>query len=195
MSVPVLRPYQERDAEQLRVGFKRFNAGILCQATGSGKGTLSAWMVHRVTQAGRRVLFTVYGQPLVIDQHERDTALGVEAGMIMGSGKASSRKPWLPAQVASISTLWRREHLPKADLVIVDECQDVTSKTYRSVQDKYAASGAKILGLSATPLGPNGIGLGRVAGGIFNFMVAWSQRAPAHQGRISRRLPSLLLRR
>ena len=52
VSVPVLRPYQERDTEQLRVGFKRFNAGILCQATGSGKGTLSAWMVRRVTQGG-----------------------------------------------------------------------------------------------------------------------------------------------
>lgn len=171
MSIPILRPYQEHDAEQLRVGFKQFNAGILCQPTGSGKGTLSAWMVHRVTSSGRRVLFTVYGQPLVEDQYERVTSLGVEAGMIMGSGKSSTRKPWLPAQVASISTLHKREHLPKADLVIVDECQDSTSRTYRKVLDRYVKMGAKVLGLSGTPVGPGGVGLGRKAGGIFDFMV------------------------
>ena len=171
MNTPVLRPYQERDAAELREGFKKFNAGILCQPTGSGKGFLSAWMIHRVISSGRRVLFAVYGSPLVLDQHERVTNLGVECGMIMGSGKASTRKPWLPVQIASISTLWRRKNLPHCDLLLLDECQDVTSRTFREVIAKYETTGCKILGLSATPIGPGGVGLGRKAGGIFDFMV------------------------
>ena len=170
-NIPVLRPYQERDAAELREGFRKFNAGILCQPTGSGKGFMAAWMIHRVVASGRRVLFVVYGSPLVIDQHERVTNLGVESGMIMGSGSAALRKPWLPVQVASISTLWRREQLPKCDLLIVDECQDITSRTFREVLARYEASGSKILGLSGTPIGPGGVGLGRKAGGIFDFMV------------------------
>ncbi len=169
--IPTLRPYQEYDAEQLRIGFKQFNAGILCQPTGSGKGTLAAWMVHRVVQGGRRVLFMVYGNPIVEDAFERVTSLGVDAGMIMGSGKSENRKPWCAAQVASVPTLHKREHIPSASLVIVDECQDATSKSFRSVLDRYIAAGAKILGLSATPLGPNGVGLGKSSGGVFEFMV------------------------
>ena len=171
MSEPVLRQYQIDDIEKLREGFKQYSAGILCQPTGSGKGHVASYMVHRAQSFGHRILFVVFGQPLVLDMLDRVTDLGIEAGMIMGSGKSATRKPWLPTQVASISTLWRRQHLPKASLVICDEVQDCTSRTYQLVLRKYIESGAKILGMSGTPIGPNGIGLGKKAGGIFEFMV------------------------
>jgi superfamily II DNA or RNA helicase len=56
-------------------------------------------------------------------------------------------------------------------LLLLDECQDVTSRTFREVISKYEATGCKILGLSGTPIGPGGKGLGRKNGGVFDFMV------------------------
>ena len=61
-----------------------------------------------------------------------------------------------PVQVASIQTLVRRE-LPDADLVIVDECHRIVSRSYLSVLANYPQ--AAVIGLSATPERLDGKGL------------------------------------
>jgi DNA repair protein RadD len=171
MTRPTLRQYQRDNLNEVYEKHKTMQAGIWCLATGGGKGTGASAVIHHEESIGHRVLFLVYGQLLVQDQFERVTNLGIDAGMITGSSKAENRKPWCSTQIASISTLHKRKVLPKCDLLICDEIQDSTSKTFRSVINRYLADGVKLLGLSATPIGPNGVGLGRKAGGVFDFMV------------------------
>ena len=138
----------------------------------SGKGTVITYIVKNAALKGNRSLFAVHGRHLVFDMDERLDHLGLDHGVIMASHPR--RKPWLPSQVASIDTLARRlDRLPDAQIVIVDECRLATSPTWRSVIEAYKQKGAKILGMDATPMGPNGRGLGE--GGLFQAMILGPQ--------------------
>jgi DNA repair protein RadD len=161
-----LRPYQDRDLQSIREAFRLYNRVILTQPTGSGKGTLAAYIVNSAIKKGKRVLFLVYGRPLVHDMSRRVSDWGIEHGVVMGSGKS---KVWLPAQVASVSTMSRREKFADFDVIIVDEVQDCNSDQFRKVLEQYPK--AKVLGLSATPVGPGGSSLGISQGGMFEYLV------------------------
>lgn len=167
-----LRPYQISFADQIRTLWMDLSSIVLQSPCGSGKGTLITYIVKNAALKGNRSLFAVHGRHLVFDMDKRLDNLDLDHGVIMADHPR--RKPWLPAQVASIDTLARRlEHLPEAQIVIVDECRLATSPTWRRVIEAYKNKGSKILGMDATPMGPNGRGLGD--GGLFEAMILGPQ--------------------
>ena len=72
-----------------------------------------------------------------------------------------------PIAVASVPTLaskhWR-DRLPRADLVILDECHHAPAKTWAAIAGNYAH--AHLLGLTATPQRADGKPLGDIFDGI-----------------------------
>lgn len=167
MTLPTLRPYQQRDLDAIRLAFKTHQAVLLTQPCGSGKGLLASYIVKSAASKGKRVIFMVDRRSLVDDMSDRIKRLDVEHGVIMSTDKRKA--PWMPVQVASIDTITRRDSPPKADLLIVDEARFSISPKWRKVFALYPD--AKILGLDATPARTSGEGLGRSSGGIYDHMV------------------------
>ena len=163
--LPTLRPYQQRDLDAIRAAFRRHRSVLLQQPCGSGKGTLASYIIQSLEAKNRtsHALFLVNRRTLVHDMSERLDRLGVEHGVIMGDDPR--RRPWLRTHVASIDTLRRRDPLPSADLIIVDECRFAVSDSWKQVLNRYPK--AKVLGLDATPQRTDGQGLGH----LFEAMV------------------------
>ena len=154
-----LRPYQEHDLNAVRVAMRSFRSVLLVQPTGAGKGTLATYIVNSAVLKGKSVLFLVNRRTLVHDFAKRLERLGIDHGVIMGSDPR--RKPWLHTHVASIDTLHRRQAVPHADLLVVDEAHFAVSPTWKKVLDRYPA--AKVLMMTATPLRLDSRGLGEIA--------------------------------
>ena len=153
--VPILRDYQTRDLNAVRAAMREYDSVLLVQPTGAGKGTLASFIVHSAVARGKRCLFLVNRKTLVHDMASRLERLGIEHGVIMADDPR--RKPWLSTHVASIDTLQRRENLPIADLLIIDETHFAVSPTWAKVLDRY--KGVKRLHMTATPIRLDGRGL------------------------------------
>ena len=162
----ILRDYQEKMLNDARAALRNHRSVLIQSECGSGKGTVTAAMIHGARQRGKNVLFVVYGRDRVRDMDQRVTKLGIEHGVLMGGER---REHWHGVQVASIDTLHRMRYKPKADIICIDECHGSMSPTYRAVLDYYEK--AKIVGLSATPALASGRGLGVGTGGVFEVMV------------------------
>lgn len=161
-----LRPYQEIGVQELReaITAHKREPGVLVAPTGSGKSEIFGWMARSALSRGYRVGAVVNRRILVKDLCKRVDRLGLEYGVIMGS---SPRKAWAKLHIASFDTLWRREHLPKWDLVFVDECHFSLADKYSTVIRRLKESGAAIIGMTATPIRGKGGGLGA----IYKWMV------------------------
>lgn len=161
-----LRPRQIEDLNAVRHELRTHRSCVLVAPCGYGKGVLTTKIIDSARAKGKHVLFMVYGKDRVNDMHDRVTELGIEHGVLMGDHK---RKRWHHVQIASISTLRRMAHLPKGDLIIIDEGHLGLSNSFRQVLGYYPDS--KILALTATPVLGNGRALGVASGGIFESMV------------------------
>lgn len=161
-----LRDYQERDIAAMRSALAVHQSVLYVAPCGSGKGTAISYIVHRCVERGKRVIFAVHGKALVHDMSERVAKLGIPHGVLMGSHR---RERWHSVQVASIDTLHRMAHPPKADLIIADEADTALSPTWRKTIAQFPDS--KLLGLTATPTRLDGQGLGRASGGLFDAMI------------------------
>lgn len=165
MSIPAVRDecvlydYQDALVGHLRESIRTGQYPVILWAPcGAGKGTLATYMIQRSVANGFRVLFLVNRRGLVHDQSRRLDRLGLDHGIIM-SGVAR-RKPWLNVHIASIDTLARRDTVPPADLIFIDECHFSVSPTWRKIIDRYA--GVPIIGMTATPARLDGRGLGEI---------------------------------
>lgn len=168
--IPDLRPFQLDMVDRIRqecVAGKRI---IVAQATtGAGKTTVGCHVIKKCVEKGKRSLVIAHRRKLVDQFSERLEEFQVNHGIIMagqkGYGEAS-------VQVASRDTLssrvFRHEWtgLPPADLIIVDEFHRAAAEDsdYRRILAQYPKS--IILGLTATPVGPDGNGMGPWAQGI-----------------------------
>jgi DNA repair protein RadD len=162
-----LRLYQETDLGKVRVFLRQHRSVLLVQPTGAGKGTLATHVVNTAVSRGYRVLFLVNRRTLVRDMSHRLDKLGIDHGIIMGDDPR--RRPELSTHIASIDTLHRREEIPEAHLLILDEAHFCVTDTWSRVIARYPE--AKILGMTATPTRLDGRGLGE----LFNVMVQGPQ--------------------
>lgn len=136
---------------------------VVQAATGAGKTSWAAHVAKQALARNSRVLFMVHRRRLVDQISARLEEFEVNHGIIMagerGYGAAS-------VQVASRDTLTSRVFrnewtgLPPADLVIVDEGHHAAQpdSDYRKIIERYPR--ATILLLTASPVGPDGKGLG-----------------------------------
>ena len=142
-----LRPYQVETIRLVRQSFgKGFHRVVIQAPTGFGKTLVATKIIEGAGDKGNRVIVTVPTISL-IDQ----TVSAFEAEGITGIGVMQANHPrtdpMAKIQVASIQTLARRD-IPKAALVIVDECH-IRSKVIEALMQKRPD--VFFIGLSATP--------------------------------------------
>lgn len=159
-----LREYQQDHIIRIRAARRRSCRIIVVQATtGSGKTVTASHIARESVRLGKRVLFTVHRRKLVDQISDTLRECEVPHGVIM---RGEHCQHSAPVQVASRDTLASRHldnqwyDMPPADLVIVDEAHLAAGagSEHRRILEQYP--NATILLFSATPVGPDGKGLG-----------------------------------
>jgi superfamily II DNA or RNA helicase len=141
-----LRQYQVDSINDLRKAILKGHKRIVLQlATGGGKTTIASEMIRKANEKGKKCLFLADRIELVEQTSQRLDYEGIEHGIIMGNHERY--KPHSVNQVCSPQTLARRP-VPRADLVIIDECH-VAYNVHRKMME--AMPNAVFIGLSATP--------------------------------------------
>jgi len=162
--IPTPHLFQMDWYERTRASVARGNRIIVCQgATGCGKTTFASFTAKQAVVRGRKVLFMVHRRRLVDQISDRLSQFEVDHGVIMRGEKPYGNAP---VQVASRDTIISRCYrniwngLPPADVVIVDEGHHAAQpdSEYRRILENYQQ--AIVLLLTATPVGPDGQGLG-----------------------------------
>jgi superfamily II DNA or RNA helicase len=145
-----LRDYQaeaiEKLRESLRLGLRR---PMLQAPTGAGKTLVAATLVRMAREKDKRVVFVVPALSLVEQTVEAFWNDGVaDVGIIQANHPDTD---WSrPVQVASVQTLMRRDPLPKADMVLIDEAHKIF-EFYGKWMTDPAWQKVPFIGLSATP--------------------------------------------
>lgn len=161
------RDYQTKAIEDCRRAFRNGARRIILQApTGAGKTVIGAQIVEGAVQKGNRVLFLAHRRELVHQCADKLRRFGVDYGILMAGEDPMYE---FEVQVASIDTLRVRclesgkFPLPRADVVMIDECHRSLAPTYLRLIKHYVDEyNAVVMGLSATPIRGDGRGLGHV---------------------------------
>jgi len=159
-----LKPLQVDFYNRLRAARASGARIIVAQAaTGFGKNTVAAFMCQQAMQKNVPTLFMVHRRRLVDQISERLREFTVPHGVIMrGKGSNSSHLVQVASRDTLISRCVNNEWLdmPPAGLLIVDEAHLAAApkSEYRRIIGHYPA--ATVLLLTATPVGPDGAGLG-----------------------------------
>lgn len=143
-----LRPYQKKSIEEIQ--FYRDNKvlkTLLHMATGGGKTATFCEYIKMENERGGNAMLVVRGVKLIEQASERLHAFGVTHGIMQGQ---NSRASYLPNQVASIDTLYRRKIIPDCSLLVIDEAHQTTSQGYKWLLENISPS-TFILSVSATP--------------------------------------------
>jgi DNA repair protein RadD len=153
-----LRPRQHQAVADLRNAYAfGHRAPILVAPTGFGKTATATEIVRLTIARGRSVWFLAHLREILDDTAARLTAAGISHGSIR-AGRSSDYSKLV--QVVAVRTAVRRAHLPRPDLIIVDECHLAVANSYRQVI--AAAGNPRLLGLTGTPQRLDGRGLGDV---------------------------------
>jgi len=151
----VLRPLQEKADLLVRRAISKHQRVVLVAPTGSGKRYLLVHWCMGALSKGKRVLFITDRRILVNQMAAECAKHSVPFGMIMGS---EPRDDSALLQIASIQTLRRRKYkdMPDADFI----CHDEAHKEPKACQELFDLHPkAKIVGVTATPVGPKGTSL------------------------------------
>ncbi len=166
-----LRPYQQRAIADLRSSYQAGRrAPCLVLPTGAGKTVVASAVIRSATERGKRVLFLAHRAELLDQSVAKLEASGVTNVRLIRA-EHDLGNPLAPVVVASVQTLstprWANR-MPKADLVVFDECHHVKARTWTTIADQYAS--AHLLGMTATPQRGDGAPLGD----IFDALVVGS---------------------
>jgi superfamily II DNA or RNA helicase len=160
-NLPTLREYQLKADLQIDHAITNLGKHSICLQipTGGGKGAMAVNRVGRSVERGQRCLFIVNRIELVRDMTRRLSQARIPYGVLMSD---QTRDLDAPVVVASIDTLRRRADRPTAQLVVIDEAHTALSDASIDIVNHYRGPDKKqavILGMTATPMGPDGKGL------------------------------------
>ncbi|MEO6013932.1 MAG: DEAD/DEAH box helicase [Devosia sp.] len=143
-----LRPHQVEGLAMLRAALKAGKKRpVLQMPTGAGKTILAAAIVEGVRAKGNTVVFTVPAVELIDQTVAAFGAEGIEQiGVIQADHVLTDYRK--PVQVASVQTLARREQLPYASIVVVDEAHQRFAIIEKWMQERPDLI---FIGLTATP--------------------------------------------
>lgn len=163
-----LRDYQQALINKIKAHWNVGRFGVLGQSpTGSGKRIIFTYLALEALKRGESILVIV---PKIELLNQATADLEKFSGSPIGIIKHGIKpNPFSRIQVATIQSLTRRQQLPKADLVILDEGHHAAAPTYSKIIAYYRQQGAKILGLTATPLRVDGRGLRYLHEGVLGF--------------------------
>lgn len=168
-----LRPYQEDIVQKVRESYKQGKRAPLAVApTGAGKTVIFSHIAANVSARGKSVLILVHRVELLRQTSAALNKNGVYHGLINPKFTPDLRSP---VQVCSVQTLVKRMHkyplVP--DLIIVDEAHHATAGTWRKILEFYPK--ARVLGVTATPIRGDSVGLGVDSGGLFDELIVGPQ--------------------
>ena len=160
----VLRNYQHDSIQQVFAAWRSGARSVcLVMPTGAGKTVVFLWLLQYAHEHRRRVLVVGNRRLLINQAADKAEGYDIPYGVIMADsmqGDHGSRN-----QIASLQTLESRciyekwsnfptgHGLPEANLVIVDECHQQPD-AYQRLLAFYPD--AKVLAVTATPVGPEG---------------------------------------
>ena len=149
-----LRPYQQQARDRIHA---EWDAGhtrtLLVLPTGTGKTIVFASVAADQVRAGDRVLILAHRGELLeqaADKLQRSTGLG----SAVEKAESTCLDSWFRVVVGSVQTLQRTARLERFPqdyfgTIIIDEAHHAITDGYRRILDYF--SGAKVLGVTATP--------------------------------------------
>ena len=149
-----LRPYQQQARERIHAEWENGHTRtLLVLPTGTGKTIVFASVAADQVRAGDRVLILAHRGELLeqaADKLQRSTGL-VSA---VEKADATCLNTWFRVVVGSVQTLQRTARLERFPhdyfgTIIIDEAHHAITDGYRRILDYF--SGAKVLGVTATP--------------------------------------------
>ena len=149
-----LRPYQQQARERIHAEWENGHTRtLLVLPTGTGKTIVFASVAADQVRAGHRVLILAHRGELLeqaADKLQRSTGL-VSA---VEKADATCLNTWFRVVVGSVQTLQRTARLERFPqdyfgTIIIDEAHHAITDGYRRILDYF--SGAKVLGVTATP--------------------------------------------
>lgn len=149
-----LRPYQQQARDRIHAEWENGHTRtLLVLPTGTGKTIVFASVAADQVRAGDRVLVLAHRGELLeqaADKLQRST------GLVSAVEKAESTclDSWFRVVVGSVQTLQRTARLERFPqdyfgTIIIDEAHHAITDGYRRILDYF--SGAKVLGVTATP--------------------------------------------
>ncbi len=148
-----LRDYQEELKNKLREAFKIYKKVILLAPCGAGKTVIASSIIKDSINKNKNIWFIVHRRELQAQAEKTLEKYGIPKDKI---------KVFMVQTLAN--KLNKINEIP--DMIIYDECQHATSKTYQRITDKFPNS--YFVGLSATPCRLSG----KPLGDIFEFIVS-----------------------
>jgi len=178
-----LRPYQEQAVDAVLRAHVDHQAALLVLPTGCGKTVVFS---HLAARQRKRTLILAHRQELVEQAAEKIRAVtGEHAAIEMGDrysnehglhGNAKVVVASVQTMIAGFSGKRRMDRFRPNEfgLVVVDEAHHSAANSYRAVIDYFTQySGARVLGVTATPDRGDKKGLGSVFGTVaFQYEVA-----------------------
>lgn len=153
-NIQSLRPYQQAARDSIHAQWEQGRLRtLLVLPTGTGKTIVFASVAADQVRAGDRVLILAHRGELLeqaADKLQRST------GLVSAVEKAESTclNSWFRVVVGSVQTLQRTARLERFPqdyfgTIIIDEAHHAITDGYRRILDYF--SGAKVLGVTATP--------------------------------------------
>lgn len=170
MSIIKPFPYQKEANDALVRYFVENKTGnpVIDAPTGSGKSVIIATFIHMVLSnwPGQRVLMLTHQKELIEQNEEKLLKVWPDAPVGVYSASVGRKQLFQPIIFAGIQSLARSRHIPRFDLVLIDECHLVpfldADSQYRKVIRKLQQNNphVRFIGLTATPF--------RTAGGYIH---------------------------
>lgn len=179
-----LRPYQEKAVNEIRGCLSRGDRAILfVLPTGGGKTFTFVYIAQNASQKGKRVLILAHIQELVMQASLSLAKMGVKHSLVAAASTIAAIKVQHMRElgvclvdssalvcVGSIQTVVNKTaKMPYPDLIICDEAHHSPAGQWKKVIDFWDK--ARVLGVTATPIRTDGVGLGVEYGGIFDSIV------------------------
>jgi superfamily II DNA or RNA helicase len=160
-----LRDYQSDLLDRIDRAWFAGHRSILAQLpTGGGKTIVFSTVVHHASKRGLKCLVLAHREELIKQAADKIEIVTNEPVGIIKAGYPTNYDRAI--QVASVHSLTRRlDKCPQFDLIVVDEAHHSTSRTYRTILDRYPT--ARVLGVTATPIRLDGKGFR----GIFDELI------------------------
>lgn len=161
-----LRPAQEKAVDETREALSRVSSVLLRAPCRFGKTVVASFIAQRTTLNKRRIIFGCHRDAILNQVSKTFDKFDIDHGYIVGGVKPD---PFKLAQVASADTLCNRLEVfdGVAGVLIVDECHLWHTKTRKLIIDTAREKGWRVIGLSATPVRPDG----RALSDLFDEMV------------------------